>query len=363
MSKELSNLIEQISKEKGISREALIKLLESALITAAKKRFINNPNLTLRIDPKTFIIQAFEVKTIVSEVVNKNEEIAHEAIRDIFPDKPIGDTVEIPIALHDFGRIAAQNAKQVFLQKVREVEKDVIFDEFKDKIGQVVTVTVTRKEKGSYFINLKNTEAVLPQRETLANESLKRGDIVKAYIMDVKKTSKTPSILLSRACPEFVAGLLRMEVPEINDKIVEIKAIAREPSERTKIAVMSNDPSIDPVGACVGMKGTRIQSIVRELRGERIDIIAWSIDPRIFIARALTPASVNMVGVNEEEKTAMVIANDEQLSLAIGKRGQNIKLATKLTGWEIDILSETEYSKMKTEDVEKPHKLAEDINP
>lgn len=353
MSKELCNLITQISKEKGISKDALLQLLESALITAAKKRFSGNPNITLHIDPKTCNVQAFEVKRVVAEVFNKNEEVSLEEIKNTFPDKTFGDTIERPIAVHDLGRIAAQTAKQVLFQKVREVEKDVIFDEFKDKIGQVVTVTIMRKEKGNYYANLKNTETVLPQKETFANENLKRGDIVKAYIMDIRKTSKGPLILLSRTCPEFVSGLLKLEVPEINDKVVVIKGIAREPSERTKIAVLSNDPSIDPVGACVGMKGTRIQSIVREIRGERIDIIAWSSDPRVFIARALTPASVNMVGVNEDEKTAMVVANDEQLALAIGKRGLNIKLATKLTGWEIDILSESEYSKIKTEDAEK----------
>lgn len=353
MSKELCNLITQISKEKGIPRDALLKLLESALITAAKKRFSGNPNINLHIDPKTCILQAFEIKKIVAEVVNKNEEVSPEEIKNSFPDKTLGDSIEIPIAIHDFGRIAAQTAKQVLFQKVRELEKDIIFAEFKDKIGQIVPVTVMRKEKGNYYVNLKNIEAVLPQKETLTNENLKRGDIVKAYIIDIRKTSKGPLILLSRTCPEFVSGLLKLEVPEINDKVVVINYIAREPSERTKISVLSNDPSVDPVGACVGMKGTRIQSIVREIRGERIDIIAWSSDPRVFIARALTPASVNMVGVHEEEKTAMVVANDEQLSLAIGKRGLNIKLATKLTGWEIDILSESEYSKMKTEDAEK----------
>lgn len=353
MSKELCNLLTQVSKEKGISKDALLQLLESALITAAKKRFSGNPNITLHIDPKTCNVQAFEVKRVVAEVVNKSEEVSFEEIKSTFPDKTLGDTIELPIDIHDLGRIAAQTAKQVLFQKVREVERDVIFDEFKDKIGQIVTVTVMRKEKGNYYVNLKNTEAVLPQKETFANENLKRGDIVKAYITDIRKTSKGPLILLSRACPEFVSGLLKLEVPEINDKVVVIKGIAREPSERTKIAVLSNDPSVDPVGACVGMKGTRIQSIVREIRGERIDIIAWSSDPRVFIARALTPASVNMVGVNEDEKTAMVVANDEQLALAIGKRGLNIKLATKLTGWEIDILSESEYSKIKTEDAEK----------
>lgn len=353
MSKELCNLIEQISKEKGISRDALLKVLESALTTAAKKRYNHKPNIFLRIDPKTCTIKAFEIMTVVPVVNNIHEEVGVEEIRHIFPDKTVGDKVELPVDIGDFGRIAAQTAKQIFFQKVREVEKDVIFDVFKDKVGQITTAIISRKEKGNYFADIKNIEAVLPLREALANDNLKRGDIVKAYIADVRKTQRAPLILLSRTCPEFVAGLLKMEVPEINDKIVEIKGIAREPSERTKIAVFSHDPSIDPVGACVGMKGTRIQSIVRELRGERIDIIAWSSDPRIYIARALTPASVNMVGVNEDEKTAMVVVNDEQLSIAIGKRGQNIKLATKLTGWEIDILSEIEYSKIRADEPEK----------
>ncbi|MCX8030876.1 MAG: transcription termination factor NusA [Thermodesulfovibrionales bacterium] len=353
MSKELCNIINQISKEKGISQQSIIKLLESALITAAKKKFGGNPNILVRIDTKTCELQVLEKKKLVKNVTNKNNEVAFDEYKDLFPDKSIGDEIEVPISVQDFGRIAAQTAKQVLLQKVRELEKDLIYDEFKDKVGQIVTVTVNRKEKANYYVTLKNVEAILPQKETLANENLKRGDVVKAYLVDIKKTSKGPLIFLSRSCPEFVIELLKQEVPEINDNIVVIKGVAREPSERTKIAVTSNDPAIDPVGACVGMKGTRIQSIVREIKGERIDIIAWSNDPRVFIARALTPATVNMVGLNEEEKTAMVVANDEQLSLAIGKKGQNIKLATKLTGWEIEILSESEYSKIRTEELEK----------
>jgi N utilization substance protein A len=244
----------------------------------------------------------------------------------------------------------------VLFQKVREAERDIIFDEYKDKIGTIVSGTVLRKEKNMYFVGLGKTEAVLHQRDTLPSETLKRGDIVKAYLVEVRQTSKGPVLILSRTDPNFVIGLFKMEVPEIHDGIVVIRGIAREPGERTKIAVLSNDSVIDPVGACVGMKGTRVQSIVRELRGERIDIIHWNDDPRILIARALTPATVDRVGINEAEnhdKTAMVIAADSQLSLAIGKRGQNIKLATKLTGWEIDILSETEYSKIKLEETDK----------
>ncbi|MEW6117356.1 MAG: transcription termination factor NusA [Nitrospirota bacterium] len=353
MTKELCFVIDQISREKGISRDALLKVLETALLSAVRKRFGGRTNINLQIDPKTCAIHAYETKRIVEQVTDKDEEITLSAAAAIDPQLKIGDTVDLPIPLQDLGRIAAQTAKQVIFQRVREAERDIIFEEFKDKVGQIVTGTVLRKEKNIYFVSLGKAEAVLSQRDTLPNESLKRGDIVKAYLSDVRQTAKGPGIILSRTDPNFVIGLFKMEVPEINDGVVIIKGIAREPGERTKIAVYSKDSSIDAVGACVGMKGTRVQSIVRELRGERIDIIPWSDDPRIFIARALTPATVDRVGVNEEEKTAMVIADDQQLSLAIGKRGQNIKLATKLTGWEIEVLSESEYSKIKMEETDR----------
>ncbi len=353
MTKELCLVIDQISREKGISRDALLKVLESALLSATRKKYGGRTNIDLRIDPKTCSIEAFETKTIVESVQNKDEEIGRKEAAKISPDKVLGDIVEVPIPLQDLGRIAAQTAKQVIFQRVREAERDIIYDEFKDKVGQIVSGTVLRKEKNLYYISIGKTEALLSQRDTLPNETLKRGDIVKAYLSEVRQTPKGPAIILSRTDPHFIVGLFKMEVPEISDGVVLIRGIAREPGERTKIAVSSKDTSVDAVGACVGMKGTRVQSIVRELRGERIDIIPWSEDPRIFIARALTPATVDRVGVNEDEKTAMVIADDQQLSLAIGKRGQNIKLATKLTGWEIEILSETEYSKIKMEETDK----------
>ncbi|KAF0185563.1 MAG: N utilization substance protein A [Nitrospirae bacterium] len=352
MSKELCFVIDQISREKGISRDALVKVLESALLSAARKKFANRENIHLTIDPKNCSIELYETKTIVESVSDRDLEVTHAD----FPGRVLGDTVDFPLQLQDFGRIAAQTAKQVLFQKVREAERDIIFDEYKDKIGSIVSGTILRKEKNLYFVGLGKTEAVLQQRDTLPSETLKRGDIVKAYLVEVRQTSKGPVLILSRTEPNFVAGLFKMEVPEIHDGIVVIRGIARKPGERTKIAVLSNDPVIDPVGACVGMKGTRVQSIVRELRGERIDIIHWNDDPRILIARALTPATVDRVGINEAEnldKTAMVIAADSQLSLAIGKQGQNIKLAAKLTGWEIDILSETEYSKIKLEETDK----------
>lgn len=350
MSKELSFVIDQICREKGITRESLLSLLEVALFSAARKRFGNKPNISLKIDPRTCQIMVFETKTVADHVSDESVEISIDEARKENPAADVGETVDLAIPIKDFGRIAAQTAKQVIFQKVREAERDMIYGEFKDKTGQIVTGTVVRKEKGVCVLNLGRTEGILPLRDTLPNENLRRGDVVRAFLTEVRTTAKGPAILLSRADHNFVIELFKTEVPEIHDGIVIIRAIAREPGERTKIAVQSKDTSVDPVGACVGMKGVRVQSIVRELRGERIDIIPWSDDPRIFIARALTPASIDRVGISEEEKKAMVIADDQQLSLAIGKRGQNIKLVTKLTGWDIDVLSETEYSKIKMEE-------------
>ncbi len=349
MTKELCYIIDQISREKAIPREALLKALQSALQSAARKRFGGRKNINLQIDPKTCAITVTEVKRVVESLSFPSEEISLEEARKIKPDVNIGDTIELPIHLEEFGRIAAQTAKQVILQRVREAEKDVIYNEFKDKKGTVVSGTVLRKEKGNYYVSVGRAEAVLPVKETLPNENLKRGEIIKAYITQVENTPKGPIITLSRTVPEFVAALFKMEVPEIADGTVIIKHIVREPGERTKIVVYSANPAIDPVGSCVGMKGTRVQSIVRELRGERIDIIPWNEDPRILIARALSPAQVDRIGINEEEKTAMVIVPDDQLSIAIGKKGHNVRLAMKLTGWEIDIMSESEYSRARAE--------------
>lgn len=353
MTKELCFIIEQISREKGIPKEMLVKTLESALLSATKKKYGGRDNIDLKIDPKTCKIHVYEIKKIVEKVSDANLEVSIEEAQKSFPDKSIGEDIEIPLHFQDFGRIAAQTAKQVIFQRFREVERDMIFKEFKDKVGHVVSGVVVRKEKGLYILNIGKTEAVLPLKESLPSENLKRGDTVRLYIEDVRVTPKGPIICLSRTNPKFVAELFKIEVPEITEGLVVIKDIVREPGERTKLAVYSTNPAIDPVGACVGMKGTRVQSIVRELRGERIDIIPWSDDPRALITRALSPATVDKIGVNEEDKTAMVIVNDQQLSLAIGKKGQNVKLAMKLTGWDIDILSESEYSKIRMEETDK----------
>jgi N utilization substance protein A len=353
MTKELCNVVDQISREKGISREVLIEALESALVSAMRKKYGDRTNINLVIDRQKCSIKVFETKTIVDEVTNPDEEMTIQEAEKIEPGKIVGETVDIPLDLQDLGRIAAQTAKQVIFQRVREAERDVIYDEYKDRVGQIVSGTIMRREKGFYYLNLGKTEAILPIKETLPNENLKRGDIVKAIIQDVRITTKGPAIVISRTTPEFVAGLFKMEVPEINEGLVQIRNIVREPGERTKIAVFSKNSSVDPVGSCVGMKGTRVQAIVRELRGERIDIIPWTDDLRMLIARALSPATIDKIGINEEGKTAMVVVNDQQLSLAIGKKGQNVRLAMKLTGWDIDIISDTEYSKIRMEETEK----------
>ncbi|GAB4415393.1 MAG: transcription termination factor NusA [Thermodesulfovibrionales bacterium] len=352
MTKELCFIIDQISREKGIPKETLLQTLESALLSAARKRYGGRTNVNLRIDPKTCEIRVFETKRIVEMVTDKNGEISIEDAAKTFPGKSLGEEVEVPIKLQDFGRIAAQTAKQVIFQRVREAERDIIYKDFKERVGHITSGIVMRKERGMYYLNIGKTEAILPLKESLPGENLRRGDTVRVYVEDVKVTPKGPVILLSRTNPKFVVELFRMEVPEIAEGLVVIKDIVREPGERTKIAVYSTNTTIDPVGACVGMKGTRVQSIVRELRGERIDIIPWTDDPRILIARALSPATVDRIGINEEEKTAMVVVNDQQLSLAIGKKGQNVKLAMKLTGWDIDIMGESEFSKMKMEETD-----------
>jgi N utilization substance protein A len=353
MTKELCHVIDQISREKGISKEILIEALESALLSATRKKYGGRSNIFLNIDRQKCNIVLYETKTVVAVVQNPFEEISLKDAKALHPEKIEGDTVEFPLDLHDLGRIAAQTAKQVIFQRVREAERDVIFNDFKDKAGQIISGVIMRREKGFYFINLGKAEAILPIKEALPNENLKRGDTVRAIIEDVRITSKGPEIIISRTSPQFVAGLFKMEVPEINEGLVMIKNIVREPGERTKIAVFSKDTAIDPVGSCVGMKGTRVQAIVRELRGERIDIIPWTDDPRMLIARALSPASIDKIGINEDGKTAMVVVNDQQLSLAIGKKGQNVRLAMKLTGWDIDIISDTEYSKIRLEETDK----------
>lgn len=352
MNKEFTYIIGQICRDKGLAKDTVIEALESALLTAAKKKFGGGDNISLVIDPENCELSISAEKEVVEKVQNRYEEISLQEAKRVDPEKQLGDTISLPLELKDFGRIAAQSAKQVILQKVKEAEREIIFNEYKEKIGSVVSGLVERREKGVCYIDLGRTEGILFHREMLPGEHLKRGDAVRAIVQDVRIGPKGPEIIMTRTTPEFVAALFRSEVPEIDDGIVIVKNIVREAGERTKIAVYSTDKSIDPVGACVGMKGTRVQSIVRELHGERIDIIPWSEDPQMLISRTLSPASVERIGINEEDRTAMVVVNDQQLSIAIGKRGQNIRLAMKLTGWEIEIISESEYSRIMDEDAE-----------
>ncbi len=351
MSQELIQVIDQISKEKGISKEMVIEAVESALVSAAKKRY-GAQRIAVQIDPKRGDIIMYAYKKVVPVIANPEEEITLEDAQALFPDAQMDGEVPLQVEFQGFGRIAAQTARQVIVQKVREAERDVILKEFNDKIGQLVNGIVLRHEKGAYYIDLGKTEAVLPAREQVQRENYRRGDRVRAYVLEVRDTSKGPQVVLSRAHPEFVSKLFEMEVPEIYENIVEVKGVVREAGDRTKIAVSTKDAQVDPVGACVGMKGSRVQAVVRELRGEKIDIIPWSEDPRIFIAKALSPAVVEKVGVTEEDRSALAVVADSQLSLAIGKKGQNVRLAAKLTGWKIDILSESEYDQERQKERE-----------
>jgi len=353
MGQELVQVIDQISKEKGISREMVIEAVESALVSAAKKKY-GTQRIAVQIDPKRGDIVMYAYRKVVAEIANPDEEITLEEAVKLFPEAQLEGEVPLQVEFEGFGRIAAQTARQVIVQKVREAEREVIFKKFNDKIGQLVNGIVLRHEKGAYFIDLGKTEAVLPAREQVPRENYRRGDRLRAFVLEVKDTSKGPQVVLSRSHPDFVAKLFEMEVPEIYENIVEVKGVVREAGDRTKIAVASKESQVDPVGACVGMKGSRVQAVVRELRGEKIDIIPWSEDPRIFIAKALSPAVVEKVGVTDEDRSALAVVADAQLSLAIGKKGQNVRLAAKLTGWKIDILSESEYEqeRQKERDLE-----------
>lgn len=364
MSRELINVIEQISREKGIDGNTIIGAVKSALQTAAKKCFGASDNIQVEIDPKSGEIQVILIKRIVEKVTNPKEEISLEEARKIDSEADLDDEIGALIEVGDFGRIAAQTAKQVIFQKVREAEWDTVYKDFIDRQGEIVHGVILGQESRNYIVDLGKTEALLPFKEQIPRETFRRGDRIRAYLCEVKPSAKGPQLILSRSHPEFVSKLFAIEVPEIYEKIVEIKNVVREPGDRTKISVSSKDPSVDPVGACVGMKGSRVQAVVRELRGEKIDIIPWSEDPRVFIAEALSPAVVERVGINEEEKSALVVVTDQQLSLAIGKKGQNVRLAAKLTNWKIDIISETEYEqkRSKEKEIEIAESMAREIS-
>ena len=349
MNRELISVIDEIGRQKGIDKTKVIGAIEAALQTAAKKRFGQAENIQVEIDSKTGEISVVSKKIIVESVSNPKAEISLKEARAYDSEAEIGDEIGSLIEMDELGRIAAQTAKQVISQKVREAEWEAVQKEYSTRQGDLVNGIILGMERRNYLVDLGKTEAILPIQEQIPRETYRRGDRVKAMLLEVRRTPKDVQVILTRSHPQFVSKLFELEVPEVMEKIVEIKAVVREPGDRTKIAVTSREKAVDPVGACVGIKGSRVQAVVRELRGEKIDIITWTSDPRVFIAEALNPATIEKVGVDEEKKSALVVVADSQLSLAIGKNGQNVRLAARLTGWKIDIISATEYEKEKAE--------------
>jgi N utilization substance protein A len=360
MNKDLIYVVEQIGREKGIGKEVLFEALESALLSASKKTMGAADNVRMQIDRQTGTLRVFARKKVVAAVTDPKLEITLPEARRLNADAQLEDEIEQELAPQEFGRIAAQTAKQVILQRVRDAERDAVYAEFIDREGKIVRGAVHRIEKRNVIVELGKAEAVITEREQLPGERYNPGDRLRAYMLEVKKTAKGPQILLSRTHPGFLVRLFETEIPEIAEGIVLVKAAAREPGERAKVAVSSTKRDVDPIGACVGLRGTRIQVISRELRGEKIDIVEWSPDPAVFVARALSPAKVSSVTVEQrpegEEgddlRSVLVVVPDNQLSLAIGKKGQNARLAAKLTGFRVDIKSEGEVEEERRRDEE-----------
>ncbi len=340
----LKHAIDQLVKEKGIDRLVVLEAMEQAVLTAANKKYRNTRDLEAHYNHESGEVELFEFVTVVEEVEDSYKEIGLDEAHEIDPEAEIGDSLGEKLDASGFSRIAAQTAKQVIIQKVRDAERETIYNEYRDRVWEVITGMVRRFEKGELLIDLGRAEAVLPAKEQMPREVYRPGDRIRAIITDIRMTTKGPQIMLSRTHPSMLAKLFEAEVPEIAEGIVEINAIVRDAGSRAKIAVSSNDRDVDPVGACVGMRGSRVQNVVSELRGEKIDIIPWSEDIARFACNALSPAQVSKVFVDEEKRALEIIVADDQLSLAIGKRGQNVSLAARLTGCRIDIKSESKVA-------------------
>lgn len=338
---DLNKVIEQVGKDKGIGKEVIIEALEAAMLTASRKRFGVKKDIEAQYNPDIGEVELFQFKTVVENVNDPDNELSLQEGRELDPDAEVGDSLGIKLPSSEFGRIAAQTAKQVIIQRVRDAERDMIYNEYVDRKGELISGFVRRYEKSNVIIDLGKTEGIMPQKEQIPRESFRVGDRVRCYILDVRRETKGAQIILSRVHPQFLVKLFAMEVPEIYEGIVEVKSAAREAGIRAKIAVVSKDSQVDPVGACVGMKGSRVQSVVQELRGEKIDIVAWNADIANYVCNALSPAEILRVIVDEEQKFVEVVVPDDQLSLAIGKKGQNVKLASQLIGWKIDISTES----------------------
>jgi len=354
---ELLQIADAVAREKAIDRGIVIAAMEDAIAKAAKSRYGSETEVRAELNPKSGELRLFRHLLVVEAVENPATQITLEDARRHNPAAQVGDTIADTLPPLEYGRIAAQSAKQVIVQKVREAERDRQYQEFKDRIGDIVNGIVKRVEYGNVVVDLGRGEAIVRRDEMLPRETLRNGDRVRAYIYDVRREARGPQIFLSRTHPQFMAKLFAQEVPEIYDGIVEVKAVARDPGSRAKIAVISRDSSVDPVGACVGMRGSRVQAVVNELQGEKIDIIPWSQDIATFVVNALAPAEVAKVVLDEDKERIAVVVPDQQLSLAIGRRGQNVRLASQLTGWDIDILTEQEESERRQAEFEKRTKM------
>jgi N utilization substance protein A len=349
---ELLQIADAVAREKAIDRKIVLGAMEDAIAKAARSRYGSETEVRAEIDPKSGELHLSRHMLVVETVENPAMQISLEDARRRHPAAQIGDTIADPLPPLEYGRIAAQSAKQVIVQKVREAERDRQYDEYKDRIGDIVNGIVKRVEYGNVVVDLGRGEAIVRRDEMLPREVFRNGDRIRAYIYDVRREQRGPQIFLSRTHPQFMSKLFTQEVPEIYDGIVEVKAVARDPGSRAKIAVVSRDSSVDPVGACVGMRGSRVQAVVNELQGEKIDIIPWSQDIATFVVNALAPAEVAKVVLDEERERIEVVVPDQQLSLAIGRRGQNVRLASQLTGWDIDILTEQEESERRQAEFE-----------
>ena len=351
--KELILALEELEKEKGIKKEYLLESIETALVTAYKRNFDALENVKVIMDKQTGATHVYSVKEVMENANDDALEISLEEAQKINKDLKLGDTVDIEIVPKDFGRIAAQTAKQVIVQKLREAERDIIFTEFNDRKGEIVSGIIQKADKNIVVMDLGRLEGIMPTKEQMPTEKYSVNDKIKGYVLDVERGEKgAPQVIVSRSHPDFVRKLLEFEIPEIYEGLIEIKSVSRDPGYRSKVAVYSQNPDIDPVGSCVGQRGIRIQNVINELNGEKIDVIEWDADPATFISASLLPAKILAVDIKEEEKFAQVIVTDDQLSLAIGKSGQNVRLAAKLTNWKIDIKSETQFREMLTKNSE-----------
>ncbi len=359
--KELILALEELEKEKGIKKEYLLETIETALVTAYKRNFDSLENVRVEMDHQTGATHVYAIKEVMEKANDEDTEISLKEAQKINPDLKEGDTVETEIVPRDFGRIAAQTAKQVIIQKLREVEREIVYNEFNERKGEIVSGLIQKADHNIVVMDLGKLEGVMPLKEQIPTEHYKVNDKIKGYVLDVEKGAKgAPQVIVSRSHPDFVRKLLEFEIPEIYEGVIEIKSVSRDPGYRSKVAVYSPDQNIDPVGSCVGQKGVRIQNVINELNGEKIDVIEWNEDPSIYIASALLPAKILAVDIKEEEKFAQVVVPDDQLSLAIGKSGQNARLAARLTNWKIDIKSETQFREMIIKSQESDKKETEE---